>query len=122
MPPQISAYSVYCNNCNSSIPGEHYHCSTCDEGDYDLCQACVEKGILCGGEDHWMIKRFVKHGKVSNSTTETLPPRSIPTNESKATLVEVDEPKEVAADPFTRTCNSCIQGEFNLETRQFDLY
>jgi next-to-BRCA1 protein 1 len=104
---QTSSYSVYCNNCNGPIPDEHYHCSTCDDGDYDLCQTCIDSGILCGGEGHWMIKRFVKNGKVITSTTETLAPRPS-RNESKTTLVEVEETEVPTA---TRTCNSCISCE-----------
>jgi next-to-BRCA1 protein 1 len=107
-PPAVqSTYSVYCNKCNHPIPDEHYHCSTCDDGDFDLCQDCVNKGVLCNGEDHWMIKRFVKNGKVIVSTTETIAPR--PTYaESKVTLVPAEESNVVEA---TRTCNSCIQGK-----------
>jgi next to BRCA1 gene 1 protein len=107
MPSQTSSYSVYCNNCNGPIPDEHYHCSTCDDGDYDLCQSCIDRGVLCGGEGHWMIKRFVKNGKVITSTTETLAPKAAH-SESKTTLVEVAETKVESA---SRTCNSCIQGK-----------
>jgi next-to-BRCA1 protein 1 len=102
----ISVFSVYCNNCSEPIPDEHYHCSTCDDGDFDLCQACVDNGVLCGGEDHWMIKRFVKSGKVINSTTETIAPKAI-ASVSKTTLVQPEEEEGVP----TRTCNSCIQGK-----------
>jgi next-to-BRCA1 protein 1 len=106
-PATVSVYSVYCNNCNDSIPDVHYHCSTCDDGDFDLCQTCVNDGVLCGSEDHWLIKRFVNNGKVINSTTETIAPK--PTfSESKTTLVTAKEPKVTTT---TRTCNSCIQGQ-----------
>lgn len=104
-PSSFSVFSVYCNNCSSAIPDEHYHCSTCDDGDFDLCQYCVDNGVLCGGDDHWMIKRFVKNGKVINSTTETIAPKPA-ASESKTTLVQPEEEEE-----NTRTCNSCIQGE-----------
>lgn len=102
-----SIFSVYCNHCTDAIPDEHYHCSTCDDGDFDLCQNCVNDGVLCGGDGHWMIKRFVKNGKVINSTTETIAPKpKVPAfSESKTTLV----PDETKITP-TRTCNSCIQG------------
>jgi len=103
---QCSSYSVYCNHCNHAIPDEHYHCGTCDDGDYDLCQECIDRGVLCGGEGHWMIKRSVMNGKIVNSTTETLPPR-VPQSESKTTLVAPIE--ETKARIATRTCNSCIQ-------------
>jgi len=100
--PSAGVFSVYCNNCSNLIPSEHFHCSTCDNGDYDLCQRCVKDGVLCGGEDHWMIKRFLSSGKVINSTTETLAPKAA---ESKVTLVQ---PREEEVVGETRTCNSCI--------------
>ncbi|PHH83097.1 hypothetical protein CDD83_3065 [Cordyceps sp. RAO-2017] len=30
-------FAVCCNHCEKTIPGAHYHCSTCDDGDFDLC-------------------------------------------------------------------------------------
>ncbi|KFY63157.1 hypothetical protein V497_02103 [Pseudogymnoascus sp. VKM F-4516 (FW-969)] len=104
----MNNYSVYCNSCNVPIPDMHYHCDVCDNGDYDLCQGCMDKGVTCAGENHWMIKRFVKNGRVINSVTKTHPQRASPSNESKATLVQPEEPKEVVVGAI-RTCNSCIQ-------------
>lgn len=101
-PTTVSVFSVYCNNCSEAIPDVHYHCSTCDDGDFDLCQTCVDDGVLCGGEDHWMIKRFVKSGKVINSTTETIAPKAPATQPKSAPAI----PEDPVA---TRTCNSCIQ-------------
>jgi next to BRCA1 gene 1 protein len=105
--PTVSIFSVYCNNCSESIPDEHYHCSTCDDGDYDLCQNCVNQGVLCGGEDHWMIKRFVKNGKVINSTTETIAPKPAAAEPKAAPII----PEDLEVPVATRTCNSCIQGK-----------
>jgi len=101
-----SIFSVFCNNCSQPIPDEHFHCSTCDDGDFDLCTACVKDGVLCGSQDHWMIKRVVQNGSVISSTTEKLPPKSL-ASESKTTLVQPEEETEVA----TRTCNACIAGK-----------
>ena len=110
VPSPINIFSVYCNNCEGAIPDEHYHCSTCDDGDFDLCQRCVEDGVTCKSDDHWMIKRFVKNGKVINSTTETLSPKPKPAaSESKTTLVA---PEEESVHIATRTCNCCIQGNY----------
>lgn len=116
----ISSFSVFCNNCNAPIPDAHWHCSTCDDGDYDLCQECISEGITCGGE-HWLIKRFIKNGKVTNSTTETLAPRPVSesaklvkeeeTIENKPEEEEEDEQEEEEA---SRTCNSCISGKHIL--------
>lgn len=110
----MNNYSVYCNSCNATIPDVHYHCDVCDNGDYDLCEGCMDKGISCAGENHWMIKRFVKNGKVINSVTKTHPQRAS-SNVSKATLVEAEEPKEVVVGSI-RTCNSCIQGWFTASS------
>ncbi|KAI9813593.1 MAG: hypothetical protein M1827_003662 [Pycnora praestabilis] len=114
-----SAYSVFCNNCDESIPEAHYHCSICDDGDFDLCKACVDSGILCGGEGHWLIKRFVKNGKVITSTTE----KAIAPRKSAKVEVKKEDPTvpgafacEVKAGDVeapelekTRTCNSCVE-------------
>jgi hypothetical protein len=70
-----TSWVVYCNNCNMAMEDEHYHCSICDHGDYDLCPSCVESGIHCPGSGHWMVKRFVKNGSVVNSNTERLTPK-----------------------------------------------
>lgn len=102
-------FAVCCNSCDSTIPDAHYHCSKCDEGDFDLCQTCVDQGITCHGSDHWLIKRFVKGNEIITSTTETLAPK----------------PKAKPVEPFItgsylrpgptlrflplRTCNSCVQ-------------
>lgn len=103
----IPVFSVFCNNCQASIPDVHYHCSTCDDGDFDLCQACVDNGVVCGSEEHWMIKRFVKNGKVINSTTERIAPKAkepVPT--VTPTAFQAQDSGLIIA---TRTCNSCIQ-------------
>lgn len=68
-------FCIDCNNCGRSIANEHYHCSICEYGDYDLCPQCVDAGASCRGEGHWLIKRLVQDGLVTNSTTEKIPPR-----------------------------------------------
>ena len=119
-------FAVYCNSCDRSIPESHYHCSTCDDGDFDLCQDCVDRGISCYGTDHWLIKRFVKDSVIINSTTERIAPKP------KAKVVEPkivvkEEPvledlnipatlPKVFADMLyanIRTCNSCVKGMYS---------
>ncbi|TPX14429.1 uncharacterized protein E0L32_005393 [Thyridium curvatum] len=68
-------YAVCCNSCDETIPGAHYHCSTCDDGDFDLCIDCVDKGITCHDASHWLIKRAIKDGCIVNSTTERITPK-----------------------------------------------
>ncbi len=75
-PPHIRTnFAVYCNSCDRSIPEAHYHCSTCDDGDFDLCQDCVDQESPASGADHWLIKRFIKNSVIINSTTERIAPK-----------------------------------------------
>ncbi|KAH6696913.1 ZZ type zinc finger domain-containing protein [Plectosphaerella plurivora] len=110
------SYAVCCNSCDKNIPDTHYHCSTCDDGDFDLCQSCVDKGISCHGNDHWLIKRVLKDGQIVTSTTETIAPKpkakkQEPVPEPKLTLLDDDV---LETSPFNfrtfslRTCNCCV--------------
>jgi next-to-BRCA1 protein 1 len=110
--PQCS-WVVFCNNCNQPMDDEHFHCSICDHGDYDLCPSCVDSGIHCPGAGHWMVKRFVKNGVVVNSTTERVGPKSKP--EVEQTMEQnmpgaFTKPAFVEDEP-TRTCNCCVKGK-----------
>ncbi|KAL2196166.1 hypothetical protein P885DRAFT_78504 [Corynascus similis CBS 632.67] len=115
-PAMHASYAVCCNSCDQTIPDAHYHCSTCDDGDFDLCQKCVDYGVTCKGNNHWLIKRFVKNGVIINSTTERLAP--------KPRLIDLPKqgPSPVPAAPeriipvfndklytCSRTCNCCVQ-------------
>ncbi|KAF2436598.1 hypothetical protein EJ08DRAFT_153147 [Tothia fuscella] len=120
-PAVCSSWSVFCNNCDNAMDNAHYHCNVCDDGDYDLCESCVNKGVHCPGDNHWLIKRFVKNGHVINSTTETLVPKAGSPSLSTPVKSEmpgaftdekkVEEEAEVE-DESSRTCNSCVKGEF----------
>ena len=138
--PAVSAvpiWSIYCNECDTVMNNEHFHCSICDDGDFDLCTKCVANGKLCQGDGHWLVKRFVKDGTVQSSTTERLAPRpksnpviaakSIPQITSFKPEPRLSMPGAFGADAATlveqassadRTCNSCIDGRFNRS----DLY
>ncbi|WYZ41695.1 hypothetical protein EsH8_V_000590 [Colletotrichum jinshuiense] len=107
-------FAVCCNSCDQTVPEAHYHCSTCDDGDFDLCQNCVDQGITCYGADHWLIKRVVKNGQIVNSTTETIAPKI----KAKETVQEAVKPavniNELLRPVFNtalysmRTCNCCV--------------
>ncbi|UNI15814.1 hypothetical protein JDV02_002311 [Purpureocillium takamizusanense] len=128
-------FAVCCNSCDKTIPEAHFHCSTCDDGDFDLCQSCVERGITCYSNEHWLIKRTVKDGQIVNSTTETIAPkpkatpaqteqsqsaeqeaeRSVPVT-ANYTPYRVEQPPIscVAANRWAslgnmRTCNCCVR-------------
>ncbi len=113
-----NSFTICCNNCDKPIPDAHWHCSICERGDFDLCQDCVEKGCLCNEEDHWLIKRFVKGGKVINSTTETIAPKNATKAEEKAIpgAFTSDTKREDVHESLdlSRTCNSCVGGEIAL--------
>ncbi|KIW07546.1 uncharacterized protein PV09_01505 [Verruconis gallopava] len=128
------SWSVFCNACDKPMADAHYHCNICDDGDYDLCEACVKSGIHCPDENHWLVKRFVRNGQVVSSTTERLSPKQPKQAElpempgaytehveeeeeeeeekEKAKPEPEAEPEAEAEEPVheaTRTCNCCIK-------------
>lgn len=114
--PAGTNFTICCNNCEENIPNAHWHCGICDMGDFDLCGECVEKGTLCENEEHWLIKRFVKDGKVIPSTTETIGPKKLAKveHEEKVPGAFTSELKrEETREPLhlSRTCNSCVGGK-----------
>lgn len=128
--PRAPTWSVYCNECDIAMNNIHFHCSLCEDGDYDLCQSCVANGKLCRGEGHWLIKRSIVDGNIVASTTERLPPKTrtqpvpaqtIPAVDEKTDNVGAerdmpgaftDDARTLAEEPegTFRTCNNCIIG------------
>ena len=118
-------FSICCNRCDETIPDAHWHCGICDGGDYDLCSACVKKGLLCEKDNHWLIRRFVKDGKVINSTTETMAPIKSTKVEEKKDVpgAFTSDVKSESVDNLERTCNSCVQGmRLNVSILAISLY
>ncbi|KAM0333417.1 hypothetical protein ACHAQA_002078 [Verticillium albo-atrum] len=111
-------FAVCCNSCDKTIPDSHYHCSTCDDGDFDLCQSCVDQGITCYSDGHWLIKRVLQDGQIVTSTTETIAPKPkkkqpvpAPKAEAKAATPEpflAPLPTLSATSWSVRTCNCCV--------------
>lgn len=109
-------FTICCNNCEVAIPDAHWHCGICDMGDFDLCGDCVDKGNLCDHDDHWLIKRFVKDGKVIPSTTEIIGPKKsskLEQEEKVPGAFDSDLKREDTREPLdlSRTCNSCVGGK-----------
>ena len=109
-------FTICCNNCEEAIPDAHWHCGICDTGDFDLCKDCVDKGNLCDNDDHWLIKRFVKDGKVIPSTTETIGPKKpakVEDQEKVPGAFTSELKREETREPLdlSRTCNSCVGGK-----------
>ncbi|KAI1808162.1 hypothetical protein F4811DRAFT_559428 [Daldinia bambusicola] len=111
-------FTVCCNSCDRAVPDAHFHCSTCDEGDFDLCQDCVNQGITCHNETHWLIKRFIKDGQVNYSTTHIAPKTSRSQASKPTTSLPIRPAENANWIPPTgvwdttyndRTCNCCVQ-------------
>lgn len=91
-------FAVCCNNCEKTVADVHYHCQTCDDGDFDLCQACVDQAVSCYDENHWLIKRTMVDGQLVASSTEKIEPKAqakkqeeIPVQEESIPTPERDE-------------------------------
>lgn len=109
-------FTVCCNSCDRAVPDAHFHCSTCDDGDFDLCQDCVDRGITCYDDDHWLIKRFIKDGLINNSTTHVAPKPTRPQPNKETSTVSLPirsaewSPVPSWDASFSdRTCNCCVQ-------------
>jgi next-to-BRCA1 protein 1 len=111
-------WTIFCNACDKIMYNTHYHCSTCEGGDYDLCETCVEQGTSCLGEGHWLVKRSIQDGKLVSSTTERVAPKSKTTTApAPAPSPKPDTVKELPGAfnddiktlaESSRTCNSCV--------------
>jgi next-to-BRCA1 protein 1 len=117
-----TCYTIDCNNCGTSVPDEHYHCGICENGDFDLCKACVDAGVACEGDEHWLLKRTIRNGVVIPSTTCTLTPKKVApkkvapkkaSNEELPSSEEAVTPTSPEQDAGERTCNSCICRKLN---------
>lgn len=42
-------WTYWCDVCNFRIPSDHYHCTQCRGGNWDVCQECWDKGVRCSG-------------------------------------------------------------------------
>lgn len=128
-----TTFAVCCNNCDANIPDAHFHCQSCDDGDFDLCQACLDKGVYCYNPDeHWLVKRVVRNGRIISSTTEKISPKSksksnsgpqspplvVPVSAPQPTIYhhiapEVKHAERIIPIPTSyyniRTCNCCVQ-------------
>ncbi|PSR91976.1 hypothetical protein BD289DRAFT_496919 [Coniella lustricola] len=122
--PKAANFAVCCNICERTIPDAHFHCSTCDEGDFDLCPECVELGHTCYNSEHWLLKRFVRGDFILVSTTEKVAPKSSTKSDSAPSVTPIPATAPVSQPllPLTpcipsvslyrqplRTCNSCVQ-------------
>lgn len=50
----------WCDACNLRISGDRYHCTQCQDGNWDACQECWDKGERCSGRGKHKITCFEK--------------------------------------------------------------
>ena len=105
-------FRIVCNHCGKSIPNEHFHCSICEKGDFDLCRACHDSGVTCDGDDHLLIKRHIRNGSVVAHVTDECQPR-------KHQKVEVVALTSISLPciPEACHCSRCIPGTCNCSRR-----
>ncbi|KIW28618.1 uncharacterized protein PV07_08266 [Cladophialophora immunda] len=102
-----TSYTIDCNHCGRSVLNEHYHCGICEAGDFDLCKTCIDAGVTCNGDEHWLLKRTIHNGIVIPSTTETVAPKKS-SNAAAGSSSELTTPISPEHDDPVLTCNSCI--------------
>jgi serine/threonine protein kinase len=48
---------VNCNHCRKrNIQPPFFHCNVCQTGDFDICQACHNRGMHCYNRDHFLVE------------------------------------------------------------------
>jgi next-to-BRCA1 protein 1 len=105
------SFSVFCNECDKSIPGPHWHCSICEEGDYDLCRECVGSGVHCKVDGHFLIKRIVENGSIISSNTQRMQKKPEDEEPAEKEVPGAFMTEKVVPDlptVCTRICNCCI--------------
>ena len=116
----LASFTVQCNNCNDNISNTHWHCSICENGDYDLCPNCIDFGVHCEIDNHFLIKRTIECGRVINSTMETAARKVMspaPEKEIPGAFDTAPEESLPEAQEMTRTCNCCVNCEFAWNQR-----
>lgn len=79
----VMVIGIICQKCLSEIQGTFCYYIICSDGDFDICQNCVDSGAFCDSNDHQMSKYVFKNGKMfelvemiaseSSSTEEPVP-------------------------------------------------
>lgn len=56
--------SICCDSCTRITTDEHYRCSVCCEGDFDLCLDRIAEGVHCFDVAHKLSCRVCRDGKL----------------------------------------------------------
>ena len=51
-----------CDECDSTIIENYYHCNICQDGDFDLCASCFRSGMRCLSRHHTLAVHEWSHG------------------------------------------------------------
>lgn len=49
---------IVCDGCDRDPCPTFYHCSICDDGNFDLCEDCKAQGVLCQNQGHDLIRTY----------------------------------------------------------------
>ncbi|MCJ1247688.1 hypothetical protein MMC30_004903 [Trapelia coarctata] len=53
---------IFCDICATGHLTRYYHCSTCDYGNFDVCQQCFDSGHWCQNREHSMAEHSADRG------------------------------------------------------------
>lgn len=103
---------IECDSCDTSV-SEHYHCKTCYDGHYDLCDQCVASGEHCLDGDHWLFRRVIdENGRVVDCVTDAISPLWLRNTPPKAQRTSrPDIPGRAARNPVLHAGTAGTSGE-----------
>jgi len=58
----VALFMTKCKSCEQSITFEYFHCSICEEGGYEICEACFDRGVICRNVTHVLSNRSLQKG------------------------------------------------------------
>ena len=57
-----SFWGIYCDECGALSSDVHYHCYSCTDHDFDVCQVCRAQGVRCYDHEHKLVRRILRNG------------------------------------------------------------
>lgn len=77
-PIHSDTIDIICDICQVGRLSRFYHCSVCDDGNYDICERCFEKGGWCSSQEHSMVEHVADGEPVFNKVHHWKAPPSNP--------------------------------------------
>ncbi|PMD19716.1 ribonuclease H-like protein [Hyaloscypha hepaticicola] len=95
---------ITCDRCSRRFTnGVYFHCTGCNDGNYDICPDCARTGIYCRDDSHSWVKQVIENGLRSSDVT--ISPESARKTNSVASYPsrfrppqDTDTPKSLFAD------------------------